>query len=215
MIKLYSYFRSSCSYRVRIALNLKGIDYKIEPVHLVKDGGEQFSSNFMELNPSSKVPVLVHDDKALFQSVAIIEYLEETFPQKPLYPQDSFDKAQTRLLCEIINSDIQPLQNLAILKKLVKEFSSTDEQKIKWIQDIISLGFASYEKVLAQTAGQFSCGDQPTAADCFLIPQVYNADRFKVDMSSFPLIKRISDFSKSIEAFSNAHPDNQPDAPKP
>lgn len=213
MIKLYSYYRSSCSYRVRIALNLKGLDYDIEPVHLVKEGGEQFLESFTRLNPSSRVPVLVHENKKLFQSVAIIEYLDETFTEKPLYPRESYEKAQVRLLCEIINSDIQPLQNLSILKKLVKDFSISDEQKISWIQDIISKGLSSYETQLQQTAGSFSFGDQPTAADCFLIPQVYNAERFKLDMTSFPLIHKVSQNCQSIEAFIKAHPDNQPDTP--
>ena len=213
MIKLYSYFRSSCSYRVRIALNLKGLDYEIVPVHLVKDGGEQFKDSFTELNPSNKVPVLIDGEKTLFQSVAITEYLEETYKEKPLYPVKPIEKAQVRLLCEIINSDIQPLQNLFILKKLISDFSITDEQKIKWIQDIIARGFQSYEKTLKKTAGTFSFADQITAADCFLVPQVYNAERFKVDMKVFPNIQRVVDKCRSIEAFEKAHPDNQVDAP--
>ena len=211
MIKLYSYFRSSCSYRVRIALNLKGIDYEIIPIHLVKEGGEQYKSDFKKLNPSSKVPVLVHDNQSFFQSVAIIEYLEEIFPSPELYPKDSAAKAKVRMLCEIINSDIQPLQNLRLLNHLTNAYSFSDEKKNEWICHWIADGFQSYEKTLEKTSGLFSFGDKVTAADCFLIPQIYNAHRFKLPMESFPLIQKVYTNCINLDAFIKAHPDQQPD----
>ena len=214
-LKLYSYFRSSCSYRVRIALNLKGLDYETIPIHLVKNGGEQYSQSFHQLNPSHKVPVLVHEGRAISHSVAIIEYLEETFPEKNLFPKAPIERALVRQLCEIINSEIQPLQNLSVLQAVVNEYSFSDEQKLKWIKHWISLGFQSFEELLAKTTGgNFCFGETPTAADCFLLPQVYNAKRFNVDMGLFPKINTIAEFCENIEAFKGAHPNNQPDTPQ-
>lgn len=213
MIKLYSYFRSSSSYRVRIALNLKGLEHEIIPVHLLADGGEQFKPQFKSLNEASKIPVLIHNGQTLAQSISIIEYLDETFTDKNLYPTNAANKALVRQLCEIVNSDIQPLQNLAVLKKLVKEHGFTEEQKIEWIKHWITLGFQSYEALLAKTAEKFSFQNEVSAADCFLIPQVYNAVRFGVDMEAFPKIKQINDHCLTLEAFKAAHPDNQSDTP--
>lgn len=213
MIKLYSYFRSSSAYRVRIALNLKELDYEIIPVHLVKDGGEQYKEDFKKLNPSSKVPVLVHDNKSIFQSVAIIEYLEESFPTPALYPTTALDKAHVRTLCEIINSDIQPLQNLRVLNQLTQNYKLTEEQKNQWIQHWIAEGFNTFEKTLEKTAGQYSFGNTPTAADCFLMPQIYNAQRFQLPMNRYPLIQKVFKNCSQHKAFVKAHPDNQPDTP--
>lgn len=214
MIKLYSYFRSSSSYRVRIALNLKQLDYSIQPVHLIKEGGEQFKKSFTQLNAASKIPVLQHDENTISQSLAIIEYLEECFPQFPLFPKKPIERALTRQLCEIVNSDIQPLQNLSVLKKLVKDYGFSDDQKLDWIQHWISLGFHSFENLVKETAGDYCIGDQITAADCFLIPQIYNANRFQVDMSAFPTITKINDNACAHDAFITARPDQQPDFPK-
>ncbi|MCB0377338.1 MAG: maleylacetoacetate isomerase [Bdellovibrionales bacterium] len=212
-MKLYSYFRSSCSYRVRIALNLKGLDYEILPVHLVKDGGEQFKPEFQEINPQSRVPVLLDDSFELFQSMAIIEYLDEKHQRPSLFPGTAQERAHIRKLCEIINADVQPLQNLRVLTHLVDELGASEEQKLQWIRTWIGQGFASYEAVLQETAGKFSFGDQPTAADCFLIPQIYNALRFDMDLDIYPLISKVYNHCKSIEAFEKAHPGNQPDTP--
>ncbi len=213
MIKLYSYFRSSSSYRVRIALNLKDIDYQILPVHLLKDGGEQFKPEFDNLNKAHRIPVIEHNNKVLAQSVAIIQYLESQFPKNPLIPSDAYEKALCFQLTEIINSDIQPLQNLSALKKLVNDYKISEEQKISWIQHWIELGLQSYEKILEKTSGQYSIGDQPTMADCFLIPQLYNAHRFQLNMENFPLINKIEKNAELNQAFVKAHPNNQPDTP--
>ena len=213
MIKLYSYFRSSSSYRVRIALNLKGLDYEIIPVHLIKDGGEQFKDDFKDINAASKIPVLVDGEHTIAQSVAILEYLDEVYPEHKLYPESLAQKALTRQLVEIINSDIQPLQNLCVLKKIVRDHGFTDKQKVDWIKHWITEGFHSFETLLKKTAGTFCVGNQPGVADCFLIPQVYNAERFEVDMDKFPKIKEITARCLELEAFENAHPSNQPDTP--
>ena len=214
MIKLYSYFRSSGSYRVRIALNLKALDYKIQPIHLLHKGGEQFKEEFKKLNPACRVPVLVHGDLVISQSMAIIEYLDERFPRPNLYPKDFAQRAKVRQLCENINSDIQPLQNLSVLKKLVKDSHWDEKQKLHWIRHWIELGFQSFESLVAKISGKFCLGDQPGSADCFLIPQVYNALRFGVDLSPFPHIKGIHQRATELEAFRKAHPDEQPDFPK-
>ncbi len=213
MIKLYSYFRSSSSYRVRIALNLKNLNYETKAVHLLRNGGEQFTEDFKKLNPGCRIPVLVHDNKAISQSTAIIEYLDEKFPKNRLYPENPLEKAKTRQLCEIINSDIQPLQNLSVLKKLVKDHDFNEEQKLEWIRHWISLGFKSFEILVAESSGKFSLYDEPCAADCFLIPQVYNALRFGVDLSVFQKIQNVHQQAMEHESFKKAHPDNQPDTP--
>ena len=215
MIKLYSYFRSSSSYRVRIALNLKNLDYQINPVHLLHRGGEQFTEKFKKLNPGCRIPVLIHKNHPISQSVAIIEYLEEQFPNPELYPKDPLEKAKVRQLCEIINSDIQPLQNLSVLKKLVKDYGLNEEQKLEWIRHWIGFGFQTFEALATKHSGKFSLRDEPCAVDCFLIPQVYNALRFGVDLSLFPKIQSVYQQSMKHKAFKKAHPDNQPDSPKP
>ena len=213
MTKLYSYFRSSSSYRVRIALNLKGLDYEIVPIHLLKDGGQQFTEKFSSLNRAHKVPTLEHDGNVLAQSVAIIEYLDEVFQRTPLYPADPLQKALCRQMIEIINSDIQPLQNLSVLKKLVGQHGFSEEQKVSWIQHWIDLGFESYEALAKKTAGNFSFGDTPTAADCFLIPQIFNALRFEMEMAKYPTLLKIHNNAIKHPAFEKAHPNNQPDTP--
>ena len=214
MMELYSYFRSSSSYRVRIALNLKGLEYQIRPVHLLRQGGEQFTESFKKLNPGCRIPVLVHNSHNISQSTAIIEYLEEKFPEPALYPKAPLERAKVRQLCEIINSDIQPLQNLSLLKKLVKEYSLSEEQKLNWIRHWIKLGFQSFETLIGQERGSFSLYHEPCAVDCFLIPQVYNALRFKVDLSEFPKIQKAHKQAEKLSAFKKAHPDNQPDTPR-
>ncbi len=214
MIKLYSYFRSSSSYRVRIALELKAIDHETLPVHLLNSGGEQFLPEFKKINQASKIPVLDHDGFIIAQSTAILEYLEETFSQNPLLPVDKKKRAINRQLCQIINSDIQPLQNLSVLNELTKTYELKEDEKLKWIQHWMNLGLHSYESLVKTTAGLFSMGDDPTMADCFLIPQVYNAVRFKVDLSPYPTIERICNESQKLVAFQKAHPDQQIDAPK-
>ena len=208
MLKLYNYFRSSCSYRVRIALNLKDLEYTLENIHLLEQGGQQFTSSFKELNPSCRVPVLVHENEAYSQSLPIIEYLEETFPSPPLFPKTPKDRAWVRFLCEVINSDIQPLQNLSVLQHLGKCYSLEKEALNDWIRYWIQRGFQSFEKKLSQKPGAFCHGNQPGVADCFLIPQIYNARRFSLDMAPFPLIEKVEENCLKLEPFTKAHPDN-------
>jgi len=211
-----SYFRSSCSYRVRIGLNLKGLDYDLLPIHLLKEGGEQFQDLLTKHNPSQKVPVLVEGEKSLAQSIAIFEYLEETYPQTPLYPKEVFAKAKMRQMLEVINSDIQPLQNLRVLIHLKKNYNFSDKDKENWIRHWIDNGFQALETLLHNnntSQSPFSFGDKPSALECFIVPQVYNAVRFKMDMSKYPRLLQINKRCLSLPAFEKAHPDNQPDTP--
>ncbi|XP_027225769.2 probable maleylacetoacetate isomerase 2 isoform X1 [Penaeus vannamei] len=202
---LYSYFRSSCSWRVRIALAHKGVDYEYRAINLLKQ--EQVSDEYKKLNPLGQVPALIVDENTLTQSISILEYLEEAFPQKPLLPKDLFKRAKVREVCEIIGSGIQPLQNLSVLQKI-------GETKMEWGHFYIQKGFVALEQVLANSAGKYCVGDEVTIADCCLVPQVYNANRFKVDMAAFPVISRVHDALMSLDAFKAAHPSQQPDCPE-
>lgn len=217
-MQLYGYFRSSASYRVRIALNLKGIDCEQIPVHLVKNGGEQFSEFFKAINPESLVPALVDDHAgqqiALSQSLAIIEYLEEKYPAQPLLPKDIGDRAYVRALSLAIACDIHPVNNLRILKYLSANFAATDEQKNAWYRHWCELGLQTFEQRLAQDTrrGLFCFGDQPGMADCCLIPQIYNAQRFQCDLSAMPIIMSINQRCLELDAFQRAAPAAQADA---
>lgn len=213
MTRLYSYFRSSSSYRVRLALNLKNLYYQIEPVHLLKEGGQQHKEPYKQLNAAGRVPLLEHEGDVVAQSMAIIEYLEDVQPEPSLLPKEPTARALVRQLCEIINCDIQPLQNLSVLQKLVNDHNFSDEEKQAWCQHWVSRGLHSFEKLLQRTHGQFCFQDQVSAADCFLIPQIYSAQRFGVDLSPFPLILEINERCLTLEPFIKAHPDNQPDTP--
>uniref|UniRef100_A0A2K5PFK1 maleylacetoacetate isomerase n=1 Tax=Cebus imitator TaxID=2715852 RepID=A0A2K5PFK1_CEBIM len=177
---LYSYFRSSCSWRVRIALALKGIAYETVPVNLIKDGGQQ---------------------------LAIIEYLEETRPTPRLLPQDPKKRASVRMISDLITSGIQPLQNLSILKKV------REETQLTWAQNAITSGFNALEQILQSTAGKYCVGDEVTMADLCLVPQVANAERFKVDFTPYPTISCINKRLLALEAFQVSHPCRQPDTP--
>ncbi|XP_053143071.1 maleylacetoacetate isomerase isoform X2 [Hemicordylus capensis] len=203
---LYSYFRSSCSWRVRIALTLKGIAYEQAPVHLLKDGGQQHSSEFQALNPMQQVPALKIDGVTLSQSLAIIEYLEETRPNPRILPQDPKKRAQVRMISDHIVSGIQPLQNLSVLQQM-------GEKQQEWAEHCISRGFKAVEQVLQETAGRYCVGDEVTMADLCLVPQVYNAARFKVDLAPYPTIVRINKALLELDAFQISHPCRQPDTP--
>ncbi|CAB4065524.1 maiA [Lepeophtheirus salmonis] len=207
---LYSYFRSSCSWRVRIALNLKAVEFETEPVHLIKDGGEQHKEDYKEKNPMAQVPTLGIDGIYLTQSVAIMEFLEEKYPNAiRLLPKDVHDRARVRELTEVIASGIQPIQNLNVMQK----YSTETDKRMEWSKHWITRGFEAVEKLLSKYSGKFCVGDEVSMADCCLIPQVYNANRFKVEMDQFPNVLRICDELEAIEAFKKAHPSVQPDCP--
>ncbi|KAG7466423.1 hypothetical protein MATL_G00164560 [Megalops atlanticus] len=203
---LHGYFRSSCSWRVRIALALKGIEYDQVPVNLIKDGGQQLTDQYKALNPMQQVPAITIDGITLSQSLAIIQYIEETRPGPRLLPTDPQKRAQVRMISDLIASGIQPLQNLYVLQKIGAE-------KLPWAQHFITRGFEALEPLLKETAGKYCVGDEISMADICLVPQVYNAERFKVDISHFPTIKRLNETLMEIEAFKVSHPSCQPDTP--
>ncbi|QBY05315.1 maleylacetoacetate isomerase [Thalassotalea sp. HSM 43] len=212
MITLYGYWRSSAAYRVRIALNLKNIAHQHKSVHLVKDGGQQHSDSYVTLNPNELVPTLVDGDFVVNQSLAIIDYLDEKYPQSPLYPQDLKDKTQVKALAYDIACDVHPLNNLRVLQYLSGPLAVSDAQKSEWYKHWISQGFAALETRLQQCAGKFCYKDQPSVADLCLIPQIYNAKRFNIDMSPYPTINRIEQECAKLNAFIDALPENQDDA---
>jgi maleylacetoacetate isomerase len=212
MLKLYGYFRSSASYRVRIALNMKGLDYEQASIHLAK--GRQFAPEFSQVSPQNLVPVLEHDGRRLYQSLAIIDYLDEKFPLPALLPQDPSGRNRVRSLALISACEIHPLNNTRVLAYLTDTLRLTDEQKNAWYRHWVTVGFAALEKRLAteKETGRFCHGDTPGFADIVLVPQVANANRFKVDLDAFPIIRRINDACLALEPFSKAMPQNQPDA---
>ena len=210
---LYSYWRSSSSYRVRIALNLKGLDYEQRAVNLVRGGGEQNAPDFRAVNPLGLVPALVHGDVLVAQSVAICEYLEEVFPTPALLPGDAAGRSRVRSIVQSIASEIQPLNNLAVLRYLGDELEQGEAAVRRWYQRWVARGFAAIETWLeSPAAGRFCHGDQPTLADCYLVPQVYNAERFGCDLAPYPRLMRITGLCRSLDAFRRAEPENQPDA---
>ena len=213
---LYGYFRSSTSYRTRIAMNLKGLDYDYIAVNLAQD--EQLKSEFLALNPQGLVPVLQADDLLLFQSPAILEWLEEVYPKNPLLPKDAAGRMQVRALSAMIGCDIHPLNNRRVLQYLRNELSVDEAEVIKWCNRWISEGFAALEKRLAQdnsrdnSRRKFCYGDSPTFADCYLVPQVSSARRFEVDLNPYPNIVQIDAHCRTLKAFADADPMQQPDA---
>lgn len=212
--RLYTYWRSSSAYRVRIALNLKQLDHELVPVHLVKDGGEQNHEAYRRMNPQGLVPVLVDGSRIIRQSIAIIEYLDELYPEPPLLPANIRSRSRVRSIAHTIACEIQPLNNLRVLMYLEKEAGLNKAARNEWYQTWLAEGFAAVEDLLEQspTTGEFCEGDTPTMADACLIPQVYNAIRYECDMSPYPLIAQINENCMALTAFQRAAPENQPDA---
>jgi maleylpyruvate isomerase len=213
-MKLYTYFRSSAAYRVRIALNLKGIAYDAAPVHLLRNGGEQLGDAYRAINPAMLLPALEDDGNVIGQSLAIIEYLEETQPRTPLLPSDPAGRARVRALALTVAADTHPLGNLRVLKYLTGELAVPDEVKLAWQQHWLRTGMSSLEALLANDprTGRYCHGDTPTLADCCLVPQVFSAQRFGVDLAPYPTIARIHAACNELPAFQQAHPAQQPDA---
>ncbi|WP_193164838.1 maleylacetoacetate isomerase [Microbulbifer hainanensis] len=207
-MELHGYFRSSASYRVRIGLNLKGLDYDYLPVNLLKN--EQREEAYRALNPQGLVPALVDGDKVLTQSLAILEWLDETHPQPALLPADPLARARVRALAYNAAIDIQPIQNLRVLRYLQSELGISDEEKTGWIRHWIHEGFCALEQQLDPQP--FAAGDAPGLFECCLIPQIYSAERFGMDIAEYPAIHRIMLACAEIPAFVDARPENQPDS---
>lgn len=205
-IKLYSYYRSSCSWRVRIALKFKDINYQYIGVNLLKN--EQKGEEYLAVNPNGKLPCLVIDGVPISQSMGILEFLEETHPTNPLLPKDPIQRATARMIALTFACDIQPLQNILALNIPAAE-------KPKWAHDIIKDGLTKVEKMLEQHAGLYCVGDNVTLADICMVPQIYNAKRFNVDMTLFPIVQRVHDALMLLPAFSETIPEKMPDCPPP
>lgn len=213
-MKLYTYYRSSASYRVRIALELKGLSCEHLPVHLTRNGGAQHGDEYKAVNPQALVPTLVDDGATLTQSLAMLEYLEERYPARPLLPSDPLDRAWVRALALDVACEIHPLNNLRVLQYLKGPLQLSDEQKDAWVRHWITLGFAAIETRLAADPRTGTCcyGDTPTLADLCLVPQVFNARRFNVPLDAYPTITRIVDHLNTLPEFARAAPGAQPDA---
>lgn len=208
-MKLYSYFRSSAAYRVRIALNLKAIDYDLAIVNLLKS--QQLDEGYLAVNPQGLLPALETEEGYLAQSLAILEWLDEIYPQSPIIAGSAWQKAKIRNISYAIACDIHPVNNLRVLKYLSNELNVDDEAKNKWYRHWIEIGFEKIELMLSDSS-DYCVGDQPTLADICLVPQVFNALRFKVDMAAYPKIAAIYERCNKLAAFDDAAPQNQPDA---
>jgi maleylacetoacetate isomerase len=209
---LYGYWRSSAAYRVRIALNLKELSYQQRSIHLVKNGGEQHSADYQNLNPNQLVPVLVDGGVTLNQSLAIIDYLDETYPEVVLTPLDNERRYIVKSLAQDIAVDIHPLNNLRVLQYLSGELSVEEGDKTRWYRHWIEQGFTALEKRLKLCSGEYSVGDEVSLVDACLVPQVYNAKRFDVDLTPYSNIVRVTTSLGELEAFKRAAPEAQPDA---
>ena len=210
-MKLYTYFRSSAAFRVRIALNLKGIAYEPMFVHLAK--GEHRAPAYTKVNPQALLPTLELDDGTrIHQSLAIIEYLDETHPAKPLVPEDALGKARVRSLSYLIASEIHPLNNLRVLQHLKRALGQSEDQVNAWYRHWIADGLAKLEAELASNKGRFCHGEAPTMADCCLVPQIFNAKRYNCELAAYPKTTRVFDACMKLEAFDRAQPSKQPDA---
>jgi maleylacetoacetate isomerase len=214
-LTLYSYFRSSAAYRVRIVLGLKGLDYAQVPIHLVRNGGEQHAAGYLAINPQGLVPSLRHEEAILTQSMAICEYIDEVWPEPALLPRAPLQRAYVRSLMAAIACEIHPINNLRVLGYLTGVLGVSEEQKLAWYTHWVVEGFQAIEKLVEghSYVGRYCCGDTISLADAFLIPQVFNARRFNIDLRSFPRLTAIDQACGELPAFQAAHPDRQPDSP--
>ncbi len=212
---LYSYFRSSAAYRVRIGLNLKGLDYQIKPVHLLKDGGQQHQPDYVQINPVQLLPALDDDGLIITQSLAILEYLDERYPELPLLPKASAERAWARSMAQTVACDIHPLNNLRVLQYLKNELHAEEDARNQWYRHWVNVGLEGLEG-LVQRHGKkdhpFIFGDTPGLAEICLIPQMFNARRFDIDLSVFPRLLAVEEKCLELSAFQEAAPDRQPDA---
>lgn len=213
-MKLYTFFRSSASYRVRIALNLKGLVYEQAPIHLRRGGGEHLSAPYRAVNPQALVPALEDDGHTLTQSLAIIEYLDERYPNPPLLPALPADRALVRSMALVIACEVHPIQNLRVLQHLKNEFRHSDDDVNRWARHWIELGFSALGQMLGAipNRGNFCFGDTPTLADICLVPQLANARRFGCDLAAYPTLLQVEANCGALPAFADAAPENQPDA---
>jgi len=210
-MKLYGFFRSSAAFRLRIALNLKKLDYETTAIHLRRN--DQSKSSYLAVNPQGLVPTLDDGGRTLIQSLAIIEYLDETYPDPPLLPKTAEDRARVRALAEIVACDIHPINNLRVLRYLMHSLGHDETAIASWYNHWIATGFQALERLLADDArtGAFCHGDAPGLADTALVPQVVNAERYRLDLAPYPTIIRIFESCMKLEAFAAAHPNKQPD----
>lgn len=215
-LTLYSYWRSSAAYRVRIALNLKQLPYTLVPVNIAPGVSEQLAPEHQARNPQGLVPVLADGERMLRQSLAIIEYLEEAYPGPALLPAGARDRARARAIAQLIACEMQPLQNLRVFRRLEAQFGADDAARTEWVRYWIADGLASLEALVADNhaTGAFCEGDVPTLADICLVPQCYAARRFNVDFGAYPTIARIDAAARALKAFADAAPEAQPDAPQ-
>jgi maleylpyruvate isomerase len=213
-MKLYTFFRSSASYRVRVALNLKGLDYEQVAIHLRRGGGEQFGAAYKAINTQGLVPALEDGGRILIQSLAIMEYLDERHPEPPLLPSDPADRALVRSMALIVACEVHPIQNLRVLVYLKKNLNQSEDELNRWAQHWIQLGLSALEQMVVASPkrGKFCFGDAPTIADICLVPQLANARRFGCDLSEFPTLLQIETHCTALPAFANAAPEKQPDA---
>ncbi|MEH0666095.1 maleylacetoacetate isomerase [Vibrio scophthalmi] len=211
---LYDYWRSSAAYRVRIALNLKGLSYQSRPIHLVKDGGEQHSDAYQAINPAKLVPVLVEGDRRIYQSLAIIEYLDETYPHTRLIPPSGDERYWVKALALDIAADLHPINNLRVLQYLTSTLHVSEEQKQQWYRHWIEVAFEALESRISERRGCYCVGDEVTLVDVCLVPQVYNAQRFDLDMRRYPNIADVTLSLGKLAAFARARPECQADAPE-